>query len=202
MNVGILGGSFDPVHTGHLILAEQCRIRRKFDQIWLMPTAASPFKPQGARATAKQRVEMLQLAIAGNDHFAVSQIEIDRGGTSFTVETLRQLHNAHPENQWTWIMGSDSLSGFPNWREPQAIAELADVLVYLRPQNPIDWSVLEGCVSSETINHWRTHAIETLQIEISSTLLRERVVRGESIRYLTPRAVEKLIETSGLYRAE
>ena len=99
-------------------------------------------------------------------------------------------------------MGSDSVSGFPQWREPQAIAELAEVIVYSRPQFPIDWSVLEGRLPAETIARWRAQAIETLQNEISSTMLRDRVARGESIRYLTPRAVEKLIETSGLYRAE
>lgn len=204
MHIGILGGSFDPVHLGHLILAEQCRELRQLDQVWFMPTATSPFKPQGAQAAAKQRVEMLQLAIAGNDRFQVSTLEIERQAgqpneSSYTVDTLRQMHALHPDYRWSWIIGSDSLAGFPRWREPQAIANLADLIVYARPQFALDWSVLKGVIDEAKIQHWQTQAITSLQIEISSTLLRQKIREQQSIRYLTPRAVEKLIETAKLY---
>lgn len=139
------------------------------------------------------------MAIAGNDHLQVSSLEIDRGGISYTVETLRQLASQYPENQWTWIIGSDSLAGFPRWREPQAIAELAELLVYQRPHHPTNWDVLAGCLPATTVDRWRVLSIDTLQIEISSTAIRASLADKKSIRYLTPRAVEKFIETTGLY---
>lgn len=199
MRIGIFGGSFDPVHTGHLMIAEQCREQARLDEVWFVPSAVAPHKQGGPVASDRQRREMLEFALAGHDHFRCHDIELKRGGTSYTVETLQTLRACQPADEWFLIIGSDSLRGFSSWREPALICQLALPLVYQRPGQTAPLELFEPFVDRERLEQIRAHRIEAVSVEISSTLIRERIAAGKSIRFLVPRAVGKYIEASGLY---
>jgi nicotinate-nucleotide adenylyltransferase len=201
MRLGLYGGSFDPVHYGHLLLADCCREALRLDEVWLVPAAVPPHKQSRELATARQRVEMLELALAGHEQIKVSRLEIDRGGVSYTVETLRALKESQPEATVLLLMGADSLHDLPTWREPARICDLAIPAVVRRGGSPEpDFSVLAPLVSPERLAEIRAAQVEMPLIELSSTDLRERAGEGRSLRFRTPRAVEKYIETHGLYR--
>ncbi len=201
MRLGLYGGSFDPVHYGHLLLAECCREELNLDVVWLTPTATSPFKQGCASAPAKHRVEMLKLAVAGHEALHVSTVEIDRGGVSYTVDTLAELHAQYPEAELFFLMGADSFQDFPNWREPARICELAIPVAVARPDYPpVNYDLLQGLTTPERLEAIRRCQVTMPLVDLSSTDLRRRVAAGKSIRYRTPRAVEKYIETHGLYR--
>ena len=123
MRIGVFGGSFDPVHLGHLILAENCRQQANLDQVLFIPCAMSPHKRDGAHGTDRQRLEMLDLAIGGHRDFVRSDMEIKRGGVSYTIDTLRELEESQPDNEWFFLMGADSLESFSSWKEPDEILE-------------------------------------------------------------------------------
>jgi nicotinate-nucleotide adenylyltransferase len=198
--LGLYGGSFDPVHYGHLLLAECCRETLRLDAVWFVPTAISPFKRTHAATEAKHRVEMLKLALAGNEAMNVSTVEIDRGGVSYTVETLTTIHEQQPDAELFFLMGGDSLHDLPTWREPRRICELAIPAVVSRPGfPPVDFDVLREVVSPERLEVIRQSQVFMPLIELSSTDLRRRAAEGKSLRYRTPRAVEKYIETHRLY---
>jgi len=201
MRLGLLGGTFDPVHYGHLLLAESAREQCKLDRVWFLPTATPPHK-QGIRPTpAEQRIEMLELAIAGNEAFGVSRYEVDRGGVSYTVQTLRHYREEVPEAELYFLMGADMLHDLPRWREASAVCELAlPVAVQRAGEAPLDFSVLSSITFPERIDVISGCHVEMPGIGISGTDIRQRVALGRSIRYLLPRAVEKYIETHGLYR--
>jgi nicotinate-nucleotide adenylyltransferase len=201
MRLGIYGGSFDPVHYGHLLLAESCREQAALDEVWFMPAAVPPHKRQASMASPKQRVEMLELALAGHAAFRVSTLEIDRGGVSYTVDTVRTIHEQRPGDELFLLMGADTLVDLPNWREPAAILELALPLAVVRrgATMPSDEHVL-ALVSPERRQQWRALQIDMPILELSATEIRARVSARQSIRYRTPRAVEKYIETHGLYQ--
>lgn len=201
MRLGIFGGSFDPVHYGHLLLAESCREQAALDEVWFVPAAVPPHKRQTQLAPAKDRVEMLRLAIAGHSALRVSTVEIDRGGVSFTVDTLRTLRAEYPNDELLLLMGADTLADLPKWREPEEILRLATPLcVHRHGAPPPAYDALAGLVTSERLDTLRSLAVEMPVIELSATDLRERIAAGKSIRYRTPRAVEAYIATHGLYR--
>ena len=207
MRIAMFGGSFDPIHLGHLILAEHCREQAQLDEVWFIPSATAPNKRDGARATDRQRLEMLRLAIGGHPHFKVSEIEIQRGGVSYTVDTLAEIQTQQPEAKLFLLMGADSLVQFKNWREPERILGLAHLLVVERPgQTAVANSefITSEFIASELITSEQGEPpatrIESPLIEISSTRIRERSAEGKSTRFLTPRAVEKYIETQKVYR--
>lgn len=206
LNIGVFGGSFDPVHYGHLLLAQQCLESAALDQVLFVPAAHSPLRPRGPIADGKTRVEMLQLAIADHPQLAISTLELDRGEISYTVDTLRALKQAAPDDNFYLLMGLDSLLDFPRWREPHEILRLARLLVVNRPaiSGPTAaeaWQVLRGYATEEQIDAIRSSLVDSQQFEFSSTDIRQRIGSGRGIRYRTPRAVEKYIETQGLYRA-
>ena len=122
MRLGIFGGTFDPVHYGHLLLAELCREACRLDQVWFVPAATPPHKSPRAITPAGQRLEMLELAVGGNECFAVSRLEVDRGGVSYTVDTLAELKAADPQRELFFLLGGDSLKDLPHWREPRGSA--------------------------------------------------------------------------------
>lgn len=201
MRIGIFGGSFDPIHFGHLILAEQCREQAQLDQVWFVPCSLGPHKQDGTYSTDRQRVEMIELAISGHDPFVLSRIELERGGTSYTVETLEQIRATNPEDELFLLMGDDSLDQFSTWRQPDTICELATPLVVNRPgSGEVDLSLLQPYVDESRFQSFLKHTISSPRIEVSSSKLREFVSAGTSIRYLTPRAVEKYIETQKIYQ--
>lgn len=201
MRIGILGGSFDPVHFGHLLLAECCREECRLDEVWFLPTAVSPHKQDCQPASATARLEMLELATAGNDAFRVSTLETDRGGVSYTVDSLESISNQHPQAKLFFLMGSDSLQDMPRWREPEKICQLALPVVVSRYETPSpSWDQLAALLPKNRLAEARAHQVEMPRIELSSSEIRRRVVAGRSIRYWTPRAIEKYIEAHHLYQ--
>ena len=201
MRLGIFGGSFDPVHFGHLLLAECCREECRLDQVWFVPAAVPPHKRPGAIASASQRVEMLRLATGGNEAFHVSTLEVDRGGVSYTVDTLEAVRREQPAAELFFLMGADSLADLPTWREPARICELARPIVVGRAgAPPPDYSVLAPFVAADRLDAIRQHRVDMPAVDLRASDLRRRIAAGLSIRYRTPRAVEKYIETQGLYR--
>jgi nicotinate-nucleotide adenylyltransferase len=201
MRVGIFGGSFDPVHYGHLLLAESCREQCKLDCVWFMPAAVPPHKRNRDLSPAKDRVEMLELALVGNETFRVSTMEIDRGGLSYTVDTLAELHQQDPNAEWFLLMGADSLQDLATWREPEQICRLAIPVAVRRAGSPEpDLKLLAEAVTPARLQVIQQHQVEMPAVDYSSSRIRDRVAAGKSIRFQTPRAVEKYIETQGLYQ--
>jgi nicotinate-nucleotide adenylyltransferase len=190
MRVGVFGGTFDPVHLGHLILAEQCREQARLDRVLFVLAPRPPHKQDKAITPYHHRRTMLELAIAGYPAFQVSDLERDRTGPSYTIDTLRELKRQQPGDEFFLLVGSDSLRDLPTWREPAQIAELAALLVAERPEFPLPGDA----------GPFHLKLVAMPLIQISSTELRQRVSTGHSIRYLTPRAVECYIETHRLYR--
>lgn len=202
MRLGLFGGSFDPVHNGHLLLAETCREAARLDQVLFMPACVPPHKRDRSLSTATQRLEMLRLAIGGNEHFALSSLELDRGGVSYTVDTLHQLHAEDSARELCLLLGADSLKDLPLWREPAEICRLAELIVVRRPGlPPLDFSILSPFVAAERIERFERSQVEMPLMELSSTDLRQRAATGRSLRYRTPRAVEAYIHTHHLYQS-
>ncbi len=203
MRIGVFGGSFDPIHFGHLILAENCREQAQLDQVLFIPCAMSPHKRDGAYGTDRQRVEILDLAIGGHRDFIRNDMEIKRGGVSYTIDTLRELESAQPDNEWFFLMGADSLESFSSWREPDEILKLAKPIIVGRPgSDPVDLGVLENLSSAAYVESIRELSVESPLIDISSTDIRQRVADNKSIRFLVPRSIEQYIVTQKMYVAE
>jgi nicotinate-nucleotide adenylyltransferase len=200
MRVGVFGGSFDPIHLGHLILAENCRQQANLDQVLFIPCAMSPHKLDGAHGTDRQRMEMLDLAIGGHRDFVRSDIEVKRGGVSYTVDTLRELDTVEPDNEWFFLMGADSLKSFSSWREPEEILKLAKPIIVGRPgSDPVEVGLLESLSSASYVESIRELSITSPLIEISSSDIRKRVSVNQSIRFLVPRSIEQYIVTQKMY---
>jgi nicotinate-nucleotide adenylyltransferase len=197
--IGILGGTFDPVHIGHLIIAEEARARLGLQQVVLVPARVSPHKLWGTAATAEDRFRMVQLAIADNPSLVVSRVDIDRAGPSFTVDTLRALQTEYgPAAQLYFVMGADSLVHLKAWREPTEILRLARLVAVTRPGYAVDLAALERDLPGLRSV---TEILVTVQLEISATALRERLREGWPIRYQVPAAVEAYIREHHLYVA-
>jgi nicotinate-nucleotide adenylyltransferase len=197
--IGLFGGSFDPVHYGHLLLAECCREACRLDVVHFLPAAVPPHKPRDLTA-AEPRVEMLELAIAGHPSFSVSRYEVQRGGVSYTVDTLRHYRAEYPESELFLLLGADMLLDLPSWREASEVCRLAIPVAASRPGlEPPDYSCIAQIAPPERMDVFRQHHVTMPQIGISSTEIRRRIAAGQSIRYFTPRAVEKYIEEHGLY---
>ena len=200
MRLGIFGGSFDPVHFGHLLLAEYCREQAKLDEVWFLPAAVPPHKQSRELTADRHRVEMLRLAIGGHEQFVLRTDEIDRGGVNYTYETLERVHEDHSDDELFFLMGADSLQDLPRWRKPERVCELAIPVVVARHGSPpVNFDTLRDLVTPQRLHQIRGHLVEMPLIELSSTDIRARVQRGHSIRYQTPAAVAKYIETQKLY---
>lgn len=201
MRVGIFGGSFDPIHLGHLWIAESARETLALDVVRFVPAYRSPLKENAAAATEKQRIEMLQLAIGGHPNFVLDERELRRGGVSYTVDTLRELQSETPDAELYLIMGADSLNDFERWREPLAICEIATLAVVARGGEALpDWERFLQLTDAETTERMRRASIDVPLVQVSSRELRQRVAEGRSIRYRVPRSVECFIANQGLYR--
>lgn len=194
--VGIFGGTFDPIHYGHLAIAEEARSRLGLDRVILVPTARQPFKHIGPGATGFQRVEMVRLACVGNGVFDVSMIEVCRPGLSYTVDTLEEL-STKGLGELYFILGADVLMDLSRWRDVERIVVLARIVAIGRPGYVPDVSGLFQRVPSLQA---RLTLLQGPQLDISSSALRRRVAEGLSIRYQTPDAVVAYIMANGLYR--
>jgi nicotinate-nucleotide adenylyltransferase len=204
MRAGILGGTFDPVHLGHLLLAEQAREALALDRVILMPAARPPHKPGRVLTPFDVRLEMVRLAIGDAEGLVVSGIERDPARPSWTVETLRRLLTAAgaPEEIWL-LLGADSLEELPTWREPEEIVRLARLAVYPRP----GWDAATMVASlSPAQEAWRAAGrlvlLEGPRLALSSSEIRERSRQGRSLRFLVPEPVRSFIAIHGLYRDE
>lgn len=194
MRLGLFGGTFDPIHVGHLILAESCREACALDQVWFIVTAAPPHKA-GERTPVSDRLEMARIAIAGHPQFRVSEIEAKRPGPHYSYETLEALRAERPGDELFFLIGADSLADLPQWRHPGRIAAAATIVVVDRPgEESLTAAVLERLP-------WRFQHVTMPLVGISSTDLRARVAAGRSIRYQVPRGVEAYIEAHRLYAA-
>lgn len=201
MRIGIFGGTFDPIHLGHLIVAEQCREQVPLDEVWFLPAARPPHKGRSPLTPFDRRIDMIELAIAGHPQFRVSDVENHRPGPSYTADTLTELRQARPEVDWHLILGADSLADLPQWYDPVRIISLATLLVVTRPgwEAPSANSLRQalGLTAEQPL---RLRAVESPLIDISSRDLRRRVAEGRSIRYLVPSAVAAYIADKKLYR--
>jgi nicotinate-nucleotide adenylyltransferase len=196
MRLGLYGGTFDPIHLGHLILAEQCREACGLDRVWLIATGSPPHKPGGRTAVA-HRLEMVRIAIAGYPAFAASDIEAKRPGPHYSVETLEAIRSDHPDDDLFFLIGADSLADLPMWREPERIAQLATIVVVNRPGiEEVDPTQLPDFGPGSHPLAW----VSIPPVGIASSDLRRRLAEGRSIRYMVPRGVEAYIEAHGLYR--
>jgi nicotinate-nucleotide adenylyltransferase len=198
MRLGILGGSFDPVHLGHLVMADVCREQLNLDEVWFVPAGHPPHKTNRELAPAKSRAEMLEFALAGISEFQISDIELKKESTSFTVETLESLAAEDPEHELFLIIGADSLHDFPTWKEPARIAELAKIIAVNRGrQDPPALEEIEQKLGSDVVD--RIRVVEMPGIDVSSTDIRHRIRSGHSIRFLVPKAVEAYINEHSLF---
>lgn len=201
MRLGIFGGSFDPVHRGHLRLAESAWRQLDLQQIQFLPTRSQPLKPSGPAASDRDRVTMLRLATAQRDEFDVSQREIDRGGTSYTVDTLREINAELPQAKLYFLMGADSLADLPQWKQPDEICRLAIPAVVRRGGAPApDFAILKPLATDERLAEIRAAQIEMPEMLISSSVIRARIAEGEPWEHDVLPAVAEYIREQQLYR--
>jgi nicotinate-nucleotide adenylyltransferase len=201
MRIGVFGGTFDPVHLGHLILAEQCREQARLDRVLFVPSARPPHKQRHPVSPFRHRAEMLQLATAGHPAFRIDELENERAGPSFTVDTLDELKKRYPDAEWFFLVGSDTLAEMHEWHDPAGIVRRAGLLVVARGgERVLSAEELRASLRLPQGEAVRLAVIESPRIEISSRELRRRAALGRSLRYLVPRAVECYIEEKGLYR--
>lgn len=205
MRIGIYGGSFNPVHLGHLIAAECCREQARLDRVLFMPAATPPHKQGQLLADAADRVAMLTLAVGGHEAFAVSTIEVDRGGVSYTVDTLAALAQRHPHDTLALMLGPDALAQLPTWREPRTIADRCELVAVERERLDDVAAIARDAGLADLLGQERLAALIAARVRmpaigVRASDLRAAVAAGTSIRYRTPRAVEAFVMSHGLYR--
>jgi len=198
--IGVFGGTFDPPHLGHLILAEYALHELELEAVLWVLTPRSPLKPEGQPAPVQVRARLVQAAIDSNPRFRLSTVDIDREPPYFAVGTLDRLRAAEPQADLIYLIGSDALQELPRWHEPQRlVASCAAIGVMDRPGHEPDLADLDGRVPGLAA---KVRPFRVPRLEISAREIRRRVSEGRSIRYLVPEAVRQLIEQQGLYRRE
>jgi nicotinate-nucleotide adenylyltransferase len=197
VRVGILGGVFNPPHLGHLVCAQEASAQLRLDSVLFVPVGEAPHRAVEDDPGPDLRVEMCELAVAGDERFSVSRIEIERGGPSYTVDTLRALRERAPDESHVLVMGADQAGSLPDWHEPEELLRLAVVAVAEREgaRREEVRSAVAGLGGADRLGFF-----DMPRIDISSTLVRERTRLGAPIRYLVPDRVAELIEQRGLYR--
>jgi len=196
--VGILGGTFNPPHLAHLVCASQAASQLSLDHVLLTPNAVPPHKEARMDPGPAERLELCRLAVAGDERLRVCDLEIARGGPSYTVDTLRVLHERDPEDHLTFILGGDIALGLPSWHEPEAVLELATLAVAERS------GAIRGDVTARLREAFgdlpRLGFFDMPRIDLSSSDIRRRIASHSSIRYLVPEPVADRIEQKRLYR--
>ena len=195
--IGVLGGTFDPIHIGHLIIADEVRHQLALDRVVFVPARVSPLKQDdGTRFVQEQRFEMVRRAIEGNPAFAVSRVDLDREPPSYTVDTLRLLRQKLGDQHSYWfIMGADSLALLSHWRNPKGLLQMARLAVVSRPEHELDLGSLEERIPGLGS---ATDMIPGLQIGISSSEIRDRINQGLPVRYQVPKAVWECLSAYAL----
>jgi nicotinate-nucleotide adenylyltransferase len=195
--IGLLGGTFNPPHLGHLVCAQEALVGLGLDRVLLVPVHTPPHKEADGDPGAEHRVTLCELAVAADERLEVSRAEVDVPGRSYTVDTLSRLHEQRPEDQLTFIVGGDMARSLPQWRAPETILSLAEIGVAGRGEDHPDEirSGLAGLAGAPE----RIRFFDMPRIDISSTLIRDRVAAGLPVRYLVPDAVADYISRKGLY---
>lgn len=200
MKIGILGGTFNPIHNGHLLIAQNALDQFHLDKIWFMPAAIPPHKQDLTIMDAKHRMQMILRGIEGNASFELNPRELIQGGVSYTYVTLNELKKECPENEYYFIIGADSLKKFKTWKEPGKILEAATLLVAVRDH--VKGQELDGLIEEITSAYGgRIERIYTPEFNVSSQEIRQRIQDGHSIRYLLPDNVCEYITQEHLYEA-
>lgn len=198
----LFGGSFDPVHNGHLAIARAAAELLKVEKTYLIPAALPPHKIGQTRTPIHHRLEMLRRAIADDKNLDISACEAERPGPSYTIDTVRYFRAMlGPQPRIFWLVGGDSIRDLPTWKN---IAQLADECILVtapRPDCPIDWSPLENVLSEQQITQMKNYVLATPQVDISATDLRRRIAKNLPIDHLTPPPVIDYIKTRNLYRS-
>lgn len=197
--IGIMGGTFDPIHYGHLVAAETARIELGLDKVLFIPTGLPPHKETRLVTDPSLRYAMVEMSIRNNKEFQVSRMEIDRKGPTYTIDTLRILSDFLPGQEIFFITGTDALKELLTWREPEEIISLARIIGVSRPGYDSQ-GLLENILSKYPFMRDRVSLLEVPALAISSTDIRQRVLSGKSIRYLLPDEVRMYIEQNELYR--
>ena len=198
--LGVMGGTFDPIHHGHLVAAAEARWKFRLDEVRFIPAGRPWMKGHRALADGEDRLRMTELATQDEPAFTVSRMELDREGPTHTVETLRALREHEPDTELYFVTGADAIADLPQWSEPSEALELATFIAATRPGTDLQ-ATLEGLTSE--LGAEATAAIEALEVPalaISSSDIRERVSQGRPFRYLVPDAVHDMIDEQGLYR--
>jgi nicotinate-nucleotide adenylyltransferase len=200
MRIGIFGGTFDPIHLGHLILAEQCREQCQLDEVWFVPALIPPHKQTHTISPAATRCAMIEFAISGNSAFKLERLELERTGPSYTVTTLEKLYGHDPSRELFLLLGADSIHDLPTWREPKRILELATIVAVNRGRESFDQQAVQRHLTDQLgeINP-RICVVSIPGIDISATDIRSRVREGRSIRYQVSRSVEAYILEHSVY---
>jgi nicotinate-nucleotide adenylyltransferase len=198
VRIGILGGTFNPPHLGHLVCAQEAYLQLHLDRVMVIPASIPPHKPVEDEPGAAHRLELCRLAFQRDEsRFAVSDLEIRREGTSYTVDTLQALHSSEPDSELYLIVGADIAAGLPKWRDPERVLSLATVAVAQRPGTGPE--AVEQALS-KLEGRERARFFDMPEIGVSSTMLRNRVREGQPIRYLTTDAVSGYVARHNLYR--
>jgi len=200
MDIGVLGGTLDPIHNGHLVVAEEVRAQLKLSEVLFAPAGQPWLKPDSPIAAAEYRVQMVRLALAGKPYFKLSTLEIERGGPSYTVDTIAELQaQLGIGDELFFILGWENLVELPQWKEPARLVKMCRLVAVPRPGYPVpDLKALEAAIpgfSQQVI------VLDKPEIDISASAIRSRVARGLSIRHLVPEAVDRYIHQHGLYAA-
>jgi nicotinate-nucleotide adenylyltransferase len=189
VRIGVFGGTFDPPHHGHLVIAADVHDALGLDRVLLVPSAVPPHKRNTVQAAAEVRLEMLHAAVRGDPRFQVDDLELRRPGPSYTVDTLRALRERFPGAELFFLIGADNVRELSSWREPEEIVRLARIVVVPR-----------GCESIDAEAPFPFLTVPVIRTELSATEVRRRVAAGLSIRYLVPDAVREIVAREGLYR--
>jgi len=201
-DIGILGGTFDPIHNGHLLLGKQAYQEYHLQEVWFMPSGQPPHKKDHLVTAAADRCEMLRLAIAGYPYFRLSEFEINRSGNSYTAQTLTLLQEEHPEHRFFFIIGADSLYEIEHWYRPEDIMRRVTLLVAGREYDRGACSIEEQIRHLEDKYQARIHLLHCREMDISSHELRNVAVRGNHLCKYVPEAVENYIISHKLYQEE
>lgn len=195
--IGVFGGTFDPPHIGHIILAEEGRISLELEKVLWVPTGTPPHKEDRVISPIKDRLDMVRAAMQGFSGFELSLVDVERPGPHYSLGTMRWLRDRNPEERYVFLMGSDSLVDLPSWRSPQELLALCDLIgVWHRPDVELDMAALEASLPGL---HEKVRFIETAFIRISAREIRHRVREGIPYQHLVPSVVNELIVERGLY---
>ena len=189
MKIGLLGGTFDPVHTGHLIIAEWALAELDLDKVIFIPNNAHPFNKRSDISPAAERIMMLSLALQNYSYFEISDYEIEKGGVSYTVDTISHFYKKYPGSEFYYIIGADNVAAFQKWKDPHKIAEISQIVVFKR----------EGIDVNTATGQLNFIKLDNPQIEISSSMIRKRIAQRKQCNTMLPNKVYEYIHAKQLY---